>query len=313
MTEQPLRVGWIGTGRMGAELVGRALRAGWRVSVYNRTRAKAEPLADLGAEIVDSVADLAGHDVVGATVPSSDDLAAITVGPEGLFARPERVPGIVVDCSTVSMQTSQRVREAAAKVGSTLLAAPISGNPKVVRAGMASLVVSGSRDAYERVEPLLATFGRSVTYAGEGEGARLVKLCHNVLLGVMIQSLAEVTVLAEKGGVPRAAFLEFLNSSVLGSPFTRYKSPALVSLDFTPTFTMPLLRKDLDLGLAEARRLEAGMPLAAATHEIVQAAVGAGHANEDFAALIVEAARAAGVTLAPEDTPVDDGLPNGSR
>jgi 3-hydroxyisobutyrate dehydrogenase-like beta-hydroxyacid dehydrogenase len=129
-----------------------------------------------------------------------------------------------------------------------------------------------------------------------------------VFLGVIIQSLAEITVLAEKGGVPRAAFLEFLNNSVMGSAFSQYKTPALVNLDFTPTFTMPLLRKDFDLGLAAARSLEAPMPLASAAAQIVASAVGAGLVEEDFASLILEQARRSGLVLKSEEAPIDDGL-----
>ncbi len=117
------------------------------------------------------------------------------------------------------------------------LAAPVSGNPKAARAGMLSVAVSGPRDAYERALPYLRMLGRSVSYVGEGEAARLVKICHNLVLGVVAQILAETTVLAESGGVARADYLDFINDSVLGSTFTRYKTPAYVNLDFTPTFT----------------------------------------------------------------------------
>jgi 3-hydroxyisobutyrate dehydrogenase len=304
---QAPRTGWIGTGRMGFVLAARLLDAGTPLAVYNRTRAKAEPLAARGAVVVDSVRDLAGCDVVFTMVAASDDFAEVTLGEHGLLAGPPS-PGVIVDCSTVDAEVSATVRAAAAKLGTALLAAPISGNPKVVAAGRASLALSGPEDVYRRVEPLLTTLGSSVTYVGDGEAARLVKLAHNVFLGVVAQSLAEITVLAEKYGVSRAAFLEFLNSSVMGSPFTRYKAPALVHLDFTPTFTTTMLRKDLDLGLAAARGAEVPMPVAAAVHQLVQAAVGAGHGGVDFAALLLEEARAAGLALEPEDTPVDDGL-----
>jgi 3-hydroxyisobutyrate dehydrogenase-like beta-hydroxyacid dehydrogenase len=115
-------------------------------------------------------------------------------------------------------------------------------------------------------------------------------------------------VLAEKGGVSRAAFLDFLNQSVMGSTFTRYKTPALVNLDLTPTFTTKLLRKDLDLGLAAARSLCVTMPLTATTQSLVQAAIGRGHGDQDFAALLIEQARSSGVELKPENVDVDDGL-----
>ena len=214
---------------------------------------------------------------------------------------PQARPDVLIDCSTVSADVSARVRAEAAAAGTVLLAAPVSGNPGAVAAGDATLAVSGPADAFQRAEPVLRALGRAVTYVGDGEVARLVKLCHNVFLGVVIQSLVEITVLANKAGVPRMAFLDFLNSSVLGSTFTRYKAHALTELDFTPTFTTSLLRKDLDLGLAAARDLEVPMPLAAMAHQIIQAAIGAGHGGQDFATLIIEEARAAGISIQPED------------
>ncbi|MFC0432435.1 NAD(P)-dependent oxidoreductase [Kutzneria buriramensis] len=301
-------IGWIGAGRMGAALVARLRAAGYDVAVYNRTRAKAEALTAHGATVADRPVDLAGRDIVFTMVAASADLEEVTTGEGGLLTDPDAAPRVVIDSSTVSQEASAAVRVAAHKRGSELLAAPVSGNPKVVAAGKLTLAVSGPRPVFDEVEPVLRTLGRGVTYVGEDEVARLVKIAHNVFLGVVIQSLSEITVLAEKGGVSRAAFLEFLNDSVLGSVFTRYKSPALVNLDFTPTFTMPLLRKDFDLGLAAARALEAPMPLASAAAQLVASAVGAGHTDEDFAALVLEQGRRAGLELASEHADVDDGL-----
>jgi 3-hydroxyisobutyrate dehydrogenase len=302
-----IRVGWIGTGRMGAAMVSRLLAAGADVAVYNRTRAKAEALAGAGAAVVDRPVDLAGRDVVFTMVSGPADLLEVTCGAGGVLTG-EPAPGVLVDSSTVSAEVSAQVRAAAAAAGTAFLAAPVSGNPKVAQSGGLTFAVSGSEEAYQAAEPLLRHLGRGVTYVGDGEVARLVKICHNVLLGVVMQSLAEITVLAQKGGTSRAAFLEFLNNSVMGSAFSRYKSPALVNLDFTPTFTMPLLRKDFDLGLAAARGLDTPMPIASATAQIIASAVGAGHRDNDFAELILEQARRAGLELKPENAEVDDGL-----
>jgi 3-hydroxyisobutyrate dehydrogenase-like beta-hydroxyacid dehydrogenase len=302
------RVGWIGTGRMGFALAGRLLDAGHDVAVYNRTRSKAEPLAERGAKVVDAPMDLADRDVVFIMVAGSTDLAEVTSGDGGLLTHPDATPRIVVDSSTVSSAASAQARANAEARGAQFLAAPVSGNPKVVRAGKLTLAVSGPRDAFDQVEELLQVLGRGVTYVGEGEVARLVKICHNVFLGVVIQSLTEITLLAERGGTTRAAFLEFLNDSVMGSTFTRYKTPALVNLDFAPTFTMPLLSKDFDLAYDAAHELAVPMPLATAAAQLVASAVGAGHRDLDFAALILEQARRSGMTLAPENVELDDGL-----
>jgi len=305
--QETMSVGWIGAGRMGYALIERLLDAGHDVSVYNRTRSKAEPLAARGAKLVDTPAQLADRDVVFIMVAASDDLEAVTVGEDGLLTA-DVSPKIIVDSSTVSAAISEKIRGLAANRGTALLAAPVSGNPKVVRSGKLTLAVSGPREAYESAEHLLRPLGRGVTYVGDGEVARLVKICHNVFLGVVAQSLAEITVLAEQGGTSREAFLEFLNNSVMGSVFTRYKSPALVNLDFTPTFTNILLRKDFDLGLEAARQYGVPMPVAALSAEMVSSAIGAGHTTEDFATLLLEQARRSGVELVSEDADVDDGL-----
>jgi 3-hydroxyisobutyrate dehydrogenase len=277
------------------------------VSVYNRTRSKAEPLAELGATIVDSVADLAGCDIVFSMVSASPDLLAVTVHDGGVL-RQESAPAIYVDCSTVDVPASEQVRAVATERGTDYLVAPVSGNGKVVKAGKLTSVVSGPETAFKQVEPLLSAISRAVTYAGDGDKARLVKLAHNIFLGVVTQSLAEMTVFAEKAGVSRSAFLEFLNDSVMGSTFTRYKTPAFVNLDLSVTFTPVLLRKDFDLGLAAARRLEVPMPVASAASQLVQQAIGRGQVETDFAVLLLEQAAASGLDLVSEGAVVSDGL-----
>jgi 3-hydroxyisobutyrate dehydrogenase len=308
MSLSELRVGWIGTGRMGAAMAVRLARAGVDLTAWNRTRAKAEPLAESGCVIADTIADLRDLDVVFTMVSTTADLEQVLLGDGGLLADPEHVPSAVVDCSTVSTESSEAMREACRLRGVAFLASPVSGNGKVVASGALSLVVSGPEETYQRVAPLLRQIGKSVTYVGDGDSARLVKICHNIFLGVVTQSLAEITVLAERGGVSRAAFLDFLNNSVMGSVFTRYKSPAFVHLDYTPTFTPILLRKDFDLGLAAARQLDVPMPVASITAQLVQSSVSSGRVTEDFAILLDLQAASAGMVLKPEDVEVDDGL-----
>jgi 3-hydroxyisobutyrate dehydrogenase len=293
---------------MGSEMATRLLKSGYDVAIYNRTRSKAEPLVELGATLVSHPVDLADRDIVFIMVSAPKDLEAVTVGENGLLTSDTQSPSMIIDSSTVSMEVSARIREQASERGVAFLAAPVSGNPAVIAAGKLTIAVSGPRASFDTAREVLATLGRGVTYVGEGEVARLVKIAHNVFLGVVIQSLVEITSLAERGGVSREAFLEFLNDSVMGSTFTRYKSPALVNLDFSPTFTMPLLSKDFDLGLAAAHELRVPMPIAAATAQIVASAIGAGYTHEDFAILILEQARRAGMELQSENAAVASGL-----
>jgi 3-hydroxyisobutyrate dehydrogenase len=301
-------LGWIGTGRMGFVLASRLLDGGSTLSVYNRTRAKCEPLALRGALIVERPADLSGRDIVFTSLSGSKDFAEVMTGQQGLLSNGSKGPALVIDTSTVSMDVSSEIREKASSVGTVLLAAPVSGNPKVAKAGKLSLAVSGPKDAYARALPYLQMLGRRVTYVGEGEAARLVKICHNLVLGVVAQVLAETTVLAQRGGIQRADYLEFINGSVMGSTFSRYKTPALVNLDFTPTFTGHLLRKDFELGLDAARQLNVPLPVSALTHQIVVSLIGNGLGDRDFAALLELEARGANLTLEPENRPVSDGL-----
>lgn len=301
------RIGWIGIGRMGYAMAERLAKSGADITVWNRTRAKAEPLAANGAKVADRIVDLAGCDIVFVMVSAWSDVKQVVAGPDGLLSG-DRAPGLVVECSSISVEGSAELRALLAARGSEMLAAPASGNAKVIKAGKLSFVCSGPRPAFDRALPWLQLIAPSSSYVGEGELARIVKIAHNVFLGVVIQSLAEITVLAQKAGVPRHAFLEFMNQSVMGSMFSRYKTNALVNLDFKVTFTPQLLRKDLDLGLDAARRLEVPMPLASVTRDQLQALIGHGMGEEDFAKLIVLQAMASGLDLAPENVPVDDGL-----
>jgi 3-hydroxyisobutyrate dehydrogenase len=304
-------LGWVGTGRMGYALATRLLEAGCDVAVYNRTRAKAEPLAELGAAVVDAPAELAGRDIVFTMVAGPEDFKAVVLGENGLLSRSDVAPSVIVDSSTVSPDASAQVRAETDSRGVALLAAPVSGNPSVVDAGRLTLVVSGPEDAWDAARPYLELLGAGATYVGEGDVARLVKICHNLMLGVVAQSLAEVTVLAEKGGVSRAAFLEFLNKSVMGSMFTRYKTPAIVNLDFKPTFTPALLYKDFHLGFEAAEEHGVPMPVAAAAQQVVQALMGFGYEDVDFMALLELEARSSALELEPENVPVSDGLGDG--
>ena len=308
MTER-LTVGWIGVGRMGFELATRLLNSGYDVSVWNRTRAKAEPLEELGAVVVDTPADLADRDVVITMVSSSGVFNDVTLGDVGLFSREGTAPKLLIDSSTISAEASERVRTVATKAGSQLLAAPVSGSPKVVRSGRLGVVASGPREAFDLALPILECFGSTVTYVGEADRARLVKICHNLILGIVTQALAETTVLAERAGVSRTDYLEFINGSVMGSVFSRYKTPGLVNLDYTPTFTGHLLRKDFEIGLEAGRDLDVSLPLSAQVHQQVMSMIGNGLGDVDFAALLEVAARAAGLELTSENQPdVSDGL-----
>ena len=302
-----MKLGWIGAGRMGFEMARRLAKGGCDLTVWNRTRAKAEPLAKDGAKIADDLPELAGCDIVFCMVSTYDDVKEVIAGPKGLLSGSAK-PKMVVECSSISLDGSADLRKILSAKGVELLSAPVSGNAKVIKAGKLTFVVSGSKSAYDTAAPYLDMMGQGSSYVGEGELSRIVKICHNVMLGVVTQCMAEITVLAQKAGVPRHAFLDFLNKSVMGSTFTRYKAPAFVNLDFHVTFTPYLLRKDMDLGLEAGRKLEVPMPLASITRDLIQSMMGAGMTEEDFSTLLLQQAKASGIELKPENKAVGDGL-----
>ena len=299
-----VKLGWIGTGRMGYEMAARLAKGGCDIALWNRTRAKAEPLAKYGAKVVDALPELASRDIVFCMVSTWEDVKEVM---QKLVAGSKK-PKMVIECSSISLEGSAELRKMLQERGIQYLAAPVSGNAKVIKAGKLTFAVSGPQPAYEVARPYLDMMGVGSSYVGEGELSRIVKICHNVMLGVVTQSLCEITILAQKAGVPRHAFLDFLNKSVMGSMFSRYKTPALVNLDFHVTFTPQLLRKDMDLGLDAGRRFEVPMPLAALTRDLIQQMIGHGMTEQDFSTLLLMQARASGIELKPENVAVGDGL-----
>ena len=301
------KLGWIGIGRMGYAMAERLAKAGCDIAVWNRTRAKAEPLAKSGAKVVDHLTDLAACDIVFTMVGAGKDVKEVLFGTNGVTSK-GKAPKIVVDSTSISLEDSADIRSMLAERGVKFLSAPVSGNAKVIKAGKLTVVASGPKDAYDTVSPYLGVVGAGSTWVGEGELARIAKICHNVMLAVVIQNLCEITILAQKAGMPRHAFLEFLNKSAMGSMFTRYKTPGLVNLDFSVTFTPHLLRKDVDLGLAAGREYEVPMPLTSVTRDQIQTLIGNGYTDQDFSTLLLLQAKAAGIELASENVQVSDGL-----
>jgi 3-hydroxyisobutyrate dehydrogenase len=313
-----MKLGWIGVGRMGSPMAARLIRAGYPLVIWNRTGAKSKSEELKGAKVAASRSELAEVDALFMMLSTGQDVIDVCFGAEGVFrAGAKRFPRLLVDCSTISMAESAEVRARLDGLGVQFLAAPVSGNPKCVRAGKLSCVVSGPEEAFVEIKPaLLIIAGRGAAYAGAGELARMCKIAVNLLLAVVNENMMEVTLLAQKAGVPRHAFLEFLNNSVMGSVFTRYKTPALVNLDWTTTFPPTGMRKDMDLGLSIARELGMPMPVTSAVREVLQSHFGAAqlrpdpaaYLQKDFSALLETLALLAGVKLESENVAVSDGL-----
>jgi 3-hydroxyisobutyrate dehydrogenase-like beta-hydroxyacid dehydrogenase len=272
----------IGLGNMGTAFAERLLDGGYDLLVYNRTAAKANPLAARGAAVVDTAEELAERvDVVLTSLPNDEALESVAEEVVGAM-RPD---GVLVDLSTVSPGASARVAGLAEEASVAYLRAPVSGNPTVVRSGNLSFIVSGPREALDRVEPVLKTIGPTVHYVGDAEQARIVKLALNLMIAGLAQLMSEALVLAEASDVSRQDLLETMGSSAVGAPFVKYKTEPLLHDDFSATFTTALMEKDIDLILDAAKQAGLELPVAQELKSLLRATAQAGYADDDFMAL----------------------------
>ena len=260
----------------------RLLDAGYELLVFNRTPEKAGALAERGAAVAKTAAELVEQvDVVLTSLANDEafeDVAASVVA----AARPGTV---FVDMSTVSPAVSARVATLAETASVRYLRAPVSGNPTVVRAGNLSFIVSGEQETLVHVEPVLRAIGPTIHHVGEAEQARVVKLAINLMIAGLAQLMSEALVLGEASGVSRASLLEVMGSSAAGAPFVRYKTEPLLRDDFSATFTTALMEKDVDLVLAVAEAAGVKLPLAGELKALLRSAVEAGYADDDFISL----------------------------
>ena len=296
-------VAFVGLGRMGSVMAARLLDAGTPLSVWNRTPIACDPLVARGAARLEHLSDASRCHAVFSMVLDDAALAALHDPGTGIFSRTDTTsrPLVWIDGSTVSPGAATAAADAAARAGVAYVSAPVSGNPGVVESGNAIFAVSGDAESLDLAEQLCLRIGRAVHRMGSRAEANLVKLCTNALLAVTMQSLAEIAVLADRGGVSRAALMGFVNDSAIGSPFSRYKTPPLVELDFPVAFTPEGQRKDVRLALDVARDAEVPMPVLTETEVAYSRLVGSGLGDgKDMASLILAVARDAGVSLAPE-------------
>ncbi len=291
-------VGFVGLGVMGSRMAKRLLDAGRPVVGYNRTRAKAQWLVDLGMKWADSPRAVAeAADVVFTMVTDTKALEAVTEGPDGLLAG--LGPGkVYVDMSTVSPAASRALAEKVRQRGAQMLDAPVSGSVVTLEEGRLSIMVGGDREVFERVRPILQDIGPVVTYVGANGQAVLMKVATNLSLAVQMLAFSEGLLLAERGGIPRETAVHVLLNSVIASPMLKYRGPFVLRMPEEAWFDVNMMQKDLLLALEMGRTLDVPLPTTAITNEYLTAARGLGLASYDFAILFEVLSRMAG--RAPE-------------
>jgi len=276
----------LGMGKMGQALAGRLLDQGWGVIIWNRSPKDFSDLESRGALLLNSLDDLWDRASIVITFLANDDALAGVCFEDGGVLQSGASDRVLIDMSTVSPRISSEISARAEAVGVDYLRSPVSGNPAVLSAGNITMIVSGPRDTFERVEELLNTIGPTVLYVGDAEHSRTLKLAINAGLAVTAQIMAELVVFGESNGIDRSILLHALGESVMGSPFVRYKTPALVAHDYSATFTTNLLIKDLELALDVARGAELTLPVIELVNSLTRLASTNGYGEIDFASLL---------------------------
>jgi 3-hydroxyisobutyrate dehydrogenase-like beta-hydroxyacid dehydrogenase len=288
-------LGYVGLGVMGSAITRRLLDAGHTVTVWNRTREKAEPLLEAGARWADSPRAVAeSSDVVFTMVTNTAAVQAVTDGPDGILAG--LAPGkTYVDMSTASPANTRALAEKVAAVGAQMLDAPVSGTSITVEQGKASVMVGGDEDAFERVKPILEAIGPKVFHLGPNGSAVAMKIAINLSLAVQMLAFSEGVLLAEKTGIPRARAVEVMLASVIASPMVAYRGPLVLGHPDEVWFDCHMMQKDMKLALELGRELEVPLPTTAITNEFLTAANGMGIGDKDFAVVFDVLAAMSGV------------------
>jgi 3-hydroxyisobutyrate dehydrogenase-like beta-hydroxyacid dehydrogenase len=288
-------VGYVGLGVMGSSIVRRLLVHGHDVTVWNRTREKAEPLLAEGAHWAGSPREVAaGREFVFTMVTDTQAVRAVTGGHEGILAGLS--PGaIFVDMSTASPANTRDLAERVGAVGASMLDSPVSGTSVTVEKGKASLMVGGDDEPFERARPVLQSIGPKVIHVGPSGSAVTMKIAVNLSLAVQMLAFSEGVLMAEKSGISREKAVEVMLASVIASPMVAYRGPLVLGHPEEVWFDCHMMQKDLNLALELGRQLEVPLPTTAVTNELLTAANGMGVGERDFAVLFDVLAAMAGV------------------
>ena len=289
-------VAFLGLGHMGVEMARRLEDAGFDLTVYNRSPAPTEEFAARGVRVAATPAEAAaGADAVLTMLSDGAAVEAVLLGENGVLTGGGPFPPILIEMSTIDVASSRRIAARAADVGVGYLRAPVSGNPVAVRTGKLSIIVSGDAAALAEARATLEAIGPTVVMLGDGEQARVMKLCLGIMIAATAQMLAEALALGEAHGLGRAQMLEVIGDSAVGSPFVAYKAPPLIADDYRSTFTSQLMYKDLSLILACANEVGLPVPVTELTRHLVDDCISKGMGDLDFMTLLPRLQHEAGL------------------
>ena len=294
------RIGFLGLGAMGSGMAGRLAQAGFEVSVYNRTAAKAAPLADLGVRVAESPALAArGVDVLVLSLASSAAVESVLFGPDGALTT-AGAGTLIADTSTVSPDSARYLASRLAVDGHRALDACVLGNAQHAASGELRFMIGGASADVLALRPVLDVLAKDVVHVGDHGMGATAKVAMNLLMGVQLQAFAEAVVFGERAGLDRADLIRMITASGYSSPMMKFKGGVMARRSFERAdFRLSLMRKDMVLALAEGQRHGVPMPATSAAYDVLTAAVNAGLGELDCAAILAEVERAAGVTDQP--------------
>jgi 3-hydroxyisobutyrate dehydrogenase-like beta-hydroxyacid dehydrogenase len=291
------KLGFVGLGAMGSRITKRLMSKGHEVTGYDIfPKEKAQDLISAGMKWADSGrAVCQAADFAFVMVTNTAALQGASEGPNGLLAG--LGPGkLLIDMSTVSPAVSRALAAKVREKGADMIDAPVSGSVSLVEAGKLSVMVGGTKEAFERAKPVLADIGQKVTYVGANGLALAMKVATNISVAVQMMAFAESVVLAEKAGVPRETIIEILTNSAIASPLVQYKGPLVLQMPEQAQFNTIMMQKDMTLALDLARELHVPLPTSAATNELLSSAIAKGLGEKDFAILYKVLAEMSGVS-----------------
>ncbi|MBB3427624.1 3-hydroxyisobutyrate dehydrogenase-like beta-hydroxyacid dehydrogenase [Rhizobium sp. BK312] len=291
-----MKVGFIGLGQMGSAMATNLIKAGHDVTVYNRSRDKAEALAAEGAKVAATVAEACGGEAVFTMLAHDDALSAVVHGDGGVLASLGK-GAVHISASTISVAMSERLTREHAAAGQHFVAAPVFGRPEAAAAAKLFVAAAGAPDAIQTVTPLFDAIGQRTFVLGEEpKAANLVKLSGNFLIASVIESLGEAMALVEKGGVDRHAYLDLLTSTLFNAPVYKTYGGLIADRKFKPAgFTAPLGQKDIRLALAAGEALNVPLPLASLLRDRFLNLLAHGGEELDWSAIGALAAKDAGL------------------
>ena len=296
------KIGFIGLGVMGSQMVNRLLGKGHSVVGYNRTRAKAQWLVDKGMKWADSPREVAtAADFVFAMVTNAAAIASITEGPDGMLAG-LRAGKVFIDMSTVSPTVSRALVTKVRALGADMVDSPVSGSVITLQEGKLSVMVGGRKETFEKVKPLLLDIGPKVTHVGDNGLALSMKIAVNLSLAVQMLAFSEGVLLAEKAGIGRDVAVDVLVNSAVASPMIKYRGPFVLEQPAEAWFDVNMMQKDMVLAMELGRQLDVPLPTTAVSNEFLTAARGMGWTKYDFACMFDVLAAMSGVK-----TPVTEG------